>query len=282
MDGDSMGRLIHEHGPEMVTGCLTQFASKVVDVVQNQHHSGICVYAGGDDLLAMLPSDHALEAVAAVRKLYLGSFSENGIDKATISAGLVFAHYRCAFSRVLEYAHELLDDHAKEGAGRDAVAIGVLKPGGVACEWAGRFDNFTQEEGRNCFTPLIQAYVREPNRDEPGLSSSFLYNLQQRFAELFDVSGGVEEKGPEANGDSSGLFDKEALQALLVAEYLHGRRARKPEEAKRQLEEAKGLMRQLEQVCWRADGIHPGGGRIDLSGARLVKFLAIGGKEGAE
>jgi hypothetical protein len=41
-------------------------------------------------------------------------------------------------------------------------------------------------------------------------------------------------------------------------------------------------MRQLEQVCWRADGIHPGGGRIDLSGARLVKFLAIGGKEGAE
>ena len=79
MDGDGMGALIREHTAEAVTPCLTKFASKVPKKIEDERHSGICIYAGGDDLLAMLPLDHALDAVTAVRELYVRSF---GLEEA--------------------------------------------------------------------------------------------------------------------------------------------------------------------------------------------------------
>jgi CRISPR-associated protein Cmr2 len=282
MDGDSMGKLIREHGAEQVTPCLTRFASHVADLIETADYSGVCVYAGGDDLLAMLPLDGALAAAAAARQAYREAFRAGGISKATISAGLVFAHYRCAFSRVLAYAHELLDDVAKDGAGRDAIAMGVLKPGGVACQWVQKFDPFIQN-GSHCFEPLIKAYQKEANREGRGLSSSFLYNLRERFAELFA------EKGAAHAGRNTGTaqtadapFDDETLTRLFVAEYLHGRLDKDPAKANEQREAARQLMGQLIAVCWQADARCPNQRRFDLDGARLVKFLALDGKEGAE
>jgi len=282
MDGDSMGQLIREHGPENVTRCLTDFATKVPDLVENADTGGICIYAGGDDLLAMLPLDTALAAAAAAREAYCEAFRVTEIAKATISAGLVFAHYRCAFSRVLDYAHKLLDNVAKDGAGRDAIAIGVLKPGGATCQCVKKFTDFSKN-GTNCFEPLIRAYQKEANRESRGLSSSFLYNLRERYAELFD------DKGARSAGRNAGAaqtedapFDDETLTNLFVAEYLHGRLDKDPAKANEQREAAKKLMSQLITICWQADVAYPNKRRFSLDGARLVKFLALDGKEGAE
>jgi len=282
MDGDSLGKLIREHGPEKVTPCLTRFAGQVPGLIETADCAGICVYAGGDDLLAMLPLDTALAAVAAARQAYRNAFSDAGIREATISAGLVFAHYRCAFSRVLAYAHELLDGVAKDGAGRDAIAMGVLKPGGVACQWVGKFNCFIPN-GSHCFQPLIQAYQKEANREGRGLSSSFLYNLRERFAELFGeerAANGCRDPGTAQTPDAP--FDDETLTSLFVAEYLHGRLDKDPAKANEQREAARQLMGQLIAVCWQADAHCPNQRRFDLDGARLVKFLALDGKEGAE
>lgn len=282
MDGDSMGRLIRERGAQKVTPCLTKFASGMPALVEQAGHSGICVYAGGDDLLAMLPLDAALEAVAAARQAYLKAFHDGDVKGATVSAGLVFAHYRCAFSRVLQYARKLLKEVAKDGAERDALGIGVLKPGGVACQWAGKFDHFIQNDSHR-FAPLLRAYEKGANREGRGLSSSFLYNLRERFAELFE-----EERPPDACDDADaaetaeGRFDEETLTRLFVAEYLHGRLDKDPAKAQRQRDEATDLMRKLIAVCWQADARYPNQRRFDLDGARLVKFLALDGKEGAE
>jgi len=282
MDGDSMGKLIREHGAGQVASCLTGFASQAPDLIEKADAGGVCVYAGGDDVLAMLPLDTALATVVTVRQAYREAFRTNGISQATISAGLVFAHYRCAFSRVLAYAHELLDDVAKDGAGRDAIAIGVLKPGGVTCQWAQKFDDFSKN-GTNCFEPLVRAYEKEATRESRGLSSSFLYNLRERFAELFD------DKGAHSAGCNAGApqtedapFDNETLTDLFVAEYLHGCLDKDPRKANEQREAAKKLMSQLIAVCWQADARYPNQRRFDLDGARLVKFLALDGKEGAE
>lgn len=292
MDGDYMGRLIRKYQNDLakVTQALATFSEQAPDSVDA--HDGVCVYAGGDDLLAMLALDRALEAAAAVRNAYRNAFQAQGItaDKdGTISAGLVFAHYRCAFSRVLKYAHELLDGVAKDGAGRDALAIGVLKPGGVTCQWVGKFDPFIQN-GSHCFQPLIEAYQRESDRERhqvnsegPRLSSSFLHNLRERYAELFE-----EGRPPDACEDADAAqtaverFDEETLTRLFVAEYLHGRIDRDPAKARQQRDEAEKLMGQLIAVCWQPDARRPGKHRFDLDGARLVKFLALDGKEGAE
>jgi CRISPR-associated protein Cmr2 len=284
MDGDRMGALIREHTVKAVTRCLTEFASKVAKLIENEKHSGICIYAGGDDLLAMLPLDRALEAVTAVRELYVKSFA--GAERkitATISAGLVFAHYRCASSRVLEHAHHLLNTVAKNGADRDALALGVLKPGGVTCQWVGKFNQFIQN-GAHCFAPLVAAFGEDCDRRAPQsaqsrvrLSSSFLYNLRERFGELF----GSPVSGADSDANAS-TFDEKTLTNLFVAEYLHGRLDKEPVEAQRQREDAKQLMEQLIQVCQQAAVSSLGGKRLDLDGARLVKFLALDGKEGVE
>jgi CRISPR-associated protein Cmr2 len=282
MDGDSMGKLIREHSAEPVTPCLTRFASRVPGLIETAECAGICVYAGGDDLLAMLPLDSALAAVVAARQAYREAFRAGGVSEATISAGLVFAHYRCAFSRVLTYAHELLDDVAKEGAGRDAIAMGLLKPGGVACQWVGKFDHFIQN-GSHCFQPLIQAYQKEANREGRGLSSSFLYNLRERFAQLFGEQRATNDRRAAGRAPTAEApFDDDTLTSLFVAEYLHGRLDKDPAKANEQREAARQLMDQLIAVCWQADARCPNQRRFDLDGARLVKFLALDGKEGAE
>lgn len=272
MDGDSIGRLIRAHGAEKITPAMTAFSGQAPGIVAE--HDGICVYAGGDDLLAMLPLDRALNAAAAARHAYRKAFEDQGITNpdGTISAGLVFAHYRSAFSRVLAYAHELLDDVAKDGAGRDAIALGVLKPGGVACQWVGKFDSFVAN-GIPCFAPLIEAYRRgqeDRNGKVGSLSSSFLYNLRERFAELIDAR-------PDKDQDRTPVpFDKEALQKLFVAEYLHDKIGKAPAQAAQQRQQAEALIEQLLRVCEQP------GGHLNLDTLRLVKFLALDGKEGAE
>jgi CRISPR-associated protein Cmr2 len=273
MDGDSMGQLIRAHGAGKITPALTAFSGQAPDIIAQ--HDGICIYAGGDDLLAMLPLDRALQAVLAARKAYCEAFSalNVGHPTGTISAGLVFAHYRCAFSRVLAYAHELLDDVAKDGAGRDAIALGVLKPGGVACQWCSKFDSLLAN-GVPCFAPLIEA-CRKGQEDRNGtvgsLSSSFLYNLRERFAELFDQT---EE---DATASVAPPFDRDTLLKLFMAEYLHDKiEKHDPAKAAQQRQQAQVLIGQLLKICEQP------GSRFRLDGLRLVKFLALEGKEGAE
>jgi CRISPR-associated protein Cmr2 len=277
MDGDSMGRLIRDQGPGPVSKALTGFSCEVPNVVGE--HDGICVYAGGDDLLAMLPLDRALETVTAVRELYVQSFAEAEKQiSATISASLVFAHYRCAFSRVLEHAHHLLDDVAKDGADRDALAIVVLKPGGVTCQWVGKFGTFTQS-GDHCFAPVVRAYQRSEHGERDGLTSSFLYNLRERFGQLLAAPSA----DPVARQPISDAFDRDLLRDLFAAEYLHGRREKRdPDKARQELEKARQLMTQLLAVCQQPTPARSGDMRLDLDGARLVKFLALDGKEGVE
>jgi CRISPR-associated protein Cmr2 len=285
MDGDRMGALLRKHTARAVTPCLTKFASEVPGLIENEHHSGRCIYAGGDDLMAMLPLDHALEAVTAVRELYRKSFvGEEKKITASISAGLVFAHYRCAFSRVLEHAHHLLNTVAKGTPDKDALAIGVIKPGGVTCQWVSKFNHFIGD-GSNCFAPLIEAYRRGERHERDGLSASFLYNLRERFGELFDNADerpcAADDKPDAAPADP---LDAATLEALFVAEYLHGRREKNDTaKSQRQSDEAKQLMQQLLKVCYQGDPRRANGRkRFDLAGARFVKFLALDGKEGAE
>jgi len=272
MDGDSMGKLIRTHGAAKITPALTKFARQAPDIIAQ--HDGVCVYAGGDDLLAMLPLDRALDAAVAARQAYSRAFAEQGVPgpAASISAGLVLAHYRCAFSRVLGYAHELLDDVAKDGASRDAIAIGLLKPGGVACQWCAKFEDFIRN-GSHVFAPLLDAYRqgRKNGENKVGsLSSSFLFNLRQRFAELthHEADSGVPAEIP---------FARDTLRKLFVAEYLHDKlEPHNPAMAEQQRRLAEALIGQLVAIC-----VEPGG-RFNLDALRLVKFLALDGKEGAE
>jgi len=132
---------------------LRDFALWVVPETVEVGHEGRVVYAGGDDVLAVLPADRALGALADLRRRYqsaflgrdgggaiveallrvprpdLAVFRGMGPD-ATASAGLLFAHHLLPLGLALEEARRL-EKRAKGEGGRDAVAIGVARRSGL-------------------------------------------------------------------------------------------------------------------------------------------------------
>ena len=94
-DGDCLGRLLGKPGGGTVSTALAAFTRGVPDIVKK--HDGVTVYAGGDDVLAMLPVPDALACAQSLSGAYLNAFAETGAkDGATLSAAVVFAHVRLA------------------------------------------------------------------------------------------------------------------------------------------------------------------------------------------
>ncbi|MEM1673525.1 MAG: type III-B CRISPR-associated protein Cas10/Cmr2 [Candidatus Bathyarchaeia archaeon] len=80
---------------------------------------GRVVYAGGDDLLAFVPGEHALEAA---KKVYL-KFRDEMAGECTMSAGIAFFHYKLPVYVGVESANYLLSKAKGEGKNRVAFAI---------------------------------------------------------------------------------------------------------------------------------------------------------------
>ena len=139
MDGDKAGKLISENA-ERIKGPLAKFAGEAAGIVKE--HSGSLIYAGGDDLLAMLPIEDALTVAEAVRQAYfklIGIEAKCGAE-GTISAAIVFAHFEASLSGVLRRARQLLDGVAKEENGRASVALAVHRADGAGPQWVSTWD----------------------------------------------------------------------------------------------------------------------------------------------
>jgi CRISPR-associated protein Cmr2 len=139
-----------------ISAALGNFARHFVPDIVKAHH-GELVYAGGDDVLALLPTRYALACVDALRQAYSGTgatFREQQIPqgwamqderllllmgpKATVSAGLVIAHYKADLREVLDAARAA--ETAVKQAGRAALGIALLRRSGertqAICPWA--------------------------------------------------------------------------------------------------------------------------------------------------
>lgn len=147
-DGDRLGQLVGSLGGEAVGAALAAFTDAVPAMVAQ--HQGVTIYAGGDDVLAMLPVPEALACAAALAERYSTCFrapaakgtgspsprpSATTPQAATLSAAVVFAHVRLPLGAVLREAHRLLDDVAKDQNGRNSLAVAVLKRGGLNSLW---------------------------------------------------------------------------------------------------------------------------------------------------
>lgn len=128
MDGDSVGALIRELGAGVVTRLFSAFTDTVPGIVKGHH--GACIYAGGDDVLAMLPLTTALDCARALRAAYQNAATRVANEatksdlgrRGTISAAIVFAEATVPLRLVLQHAREGLEHRAKAVNGRDSVA----------------------------------------------------------------------------------------------------------------------------------------------------------------
>ena len=190
MDGDRVGALLRSQESEVTKG-LADFSSGVDKAIRQ--HDGNTIYAGGDDVLALLPLEGAVPAALTLRNAYRGAFAK--IPAATISAALVFAHFHVPLRHVLREAHRQLDEVAKDGNGRDSLAACVLTQSGVTREWVSTWETETN-------TP-VQTMIDAARDIDEMTSGRFFYALRDQY-----------EKAIAGN-----IFGETDIKALLLAEY---------------------------------------------------------------
>jgi CRISPR-associated protein Cmr2 len=277
MDGDSLGK--HMSDPdkqESISNALKDFTDGVPEVVYC--NNGFLIYAGGDDVLAVLPLEDALPCAVAIRKHYKESFlscKQDELKKMTISAAVEFAHIKMPLTKVLRDAHDLLDHVAKDGCGRDALAVRVWKPGGEALEWAMPFDLALKDE-KLWITILTEQFLDKEKKDA-AFSNKFFYKIRERFAFLTPLD---ETAKPILSADQQ--------IALLAVEYLNsGVNETRKKDDKLDMAKAQAEIKPLLEQCRRAkrdlEQLSKGWPRepLQVDGALLVRFLASKGIERA-
>jgi CRISPR-associated protein Cmr2 len=147
-----------------ISEALANFALKVVPFVVEKLHAGRLVYAGGDDVLALLPLADVLPAAHKLRALFSGEAKRFGNDilvefgskqwtgwleweerklltmgnRATASIGIVVAHRLHPLRDVLRQGREAEED-AKELYERNAICVRWLKRSGEQVQMGAQF-----------------------------------------------------------------------------------------------------------------------------------------------
>lgn len=184
-----------------LSGALNDFALQVVPEVVEREFAGRVLYAGGDDVFAMLPVADVLQAALRLRRAYSGSDPDDAVldwsglrgrdrmvckqgfawlrgrllrlmgERATASAGLVIAHHQAPLGTV---RRELAaaERRAKSEGGRDAFSISLVKRAGGIVRFTGKW-------------PALELLRRM--RDflrAPGVSRRAVYNTLQWLHDL--------------------------------------------------------------------------------------------------
>lgn len=275
MDGDGLGRLLGSEveRQQPLTDALADFSHRVPGIVDS--HDGRVIYAGGDDVFALVGLDRALACAAALRKAYGQAFSRHvphiPEHQRTISAAIVYAHLHTALSAAVRDARDLLDDVAKTAAGRDAVACRVWKRGGPVLTWAQPWSKVLDANGSN-IVDRVKVHFTGDGSDDGEFSGTFSSKFFYKIRDLFEVL--------QPGGDAP--IEQPFDEKLLVAEYLSTRDTPWPKgltaderrnRATRRVSELLKLCREERRVVKGDDmTFEPRALRAD--GALLVRFLA--------
>jgi CRISPR-associated protein Cmr2 len=142
-DGDRMGKLlgtftkIQDH--QKFSEKLAQFAAWAKDCVRS--HDGHPIYAGGDDVLALLPVNRALQCAAKLAERFSNSIGQSGTVGGTLSVGVAIVHHMDPLLVSLEHARKA-EQKAKET--RATLAVALHTRGGepllATWNWANGYD----------------------------------------------------------------------------------------------------------------------------------------------
>ncbi len=135
MDGDHMGKLLDETANlevhENISRALAQAAQQMREIVEIQH-PGQLIYSGGDDALALLPVDCAIQVADKLRLAFGKTLENAGIADCHASAGAAIIHHSHPLEGALQAAREA-EKTAKNTYGRNALVVRLLKRSGE--EW---------------------------------------------------------------------------------------------------------------------------------------------------
>lgn len=151
-----------------ISAALNDFSQTVVRHVVEDEHLGRLIYAGGDDVLAMLPVTDLLSSMQRLRHAYSGSVPEDAAldwgslrgrgqlvckggfawlngrlmrmmgKHATASCGAIIAHHQAPLAAVLRELRAA-ESRAKNAGGRDAFSLTVIKRSGGTLTLTGKW-----------------------------------------------------------------------------------------------------------------------------------------------
>lgn len=154
-----------------ISGALSNFALHDVPGIVLEAR-GQLVYAGGDDVLAVMPTENAVACVEELRKAYQQDWGANGPrmgSKATVSAGLAIVHYKSDMREAIQAAREA--EHIAKQGGRNALGLATLKRSGehamVELPWSA--------------TPMLAALI---SAFAKGASDSWVHQLRSDIEEI--------------------------------------------------------------------------------------------------
>jgi CRISPR-associated protein Cmr2 len=162
-----------------ISDYLNIFARKYV--ANTVEKPGKLVYAGGDDVFAILPLKNALQITEKIAKSYKNIIGDaSGIS---ISATLLLVHHKEPLREVIREAHSVLEQIAKEKSKRNSIAIRLKKRSGGDRDFYCRWDSKEFES----FKKVVE------NFENSEISSSLAYNLAKLESAL-KVNGITEEQ----------------------------------------------------------------------------------------
>lgn len=188
MDGDHMGAFFgkaSEAQARAMSQSVSEFSRTVAKEIVEKH-LGRLVYAGGDDVMALLPLDESLrcaDALAvgfneAVARAIEETGMPDGVEHApTPSAGIAFAHHLAPLDGVL-VAMRRAESEAKNHYGRSAICVHVLKRSGEEVHLGSHW-----RYGDLAVMQLVDLIVKA-FRAEKGLSMKFAQALAANLAGL--------------------------------------------------------------------------------------------------
>jgi len=151
---------------------LSQFALREVRRLVEDGY-GRLVYAGGDDVLAMLPLDTVLEVAYDLQRAFKEMISP---EKASASAGIVIAHHKYPLSLVLKEARAAERD-AKHELGRDAFAVRVITGSGSILKAGGKWEE----------VKFVMRLLRGMAAEE--IPTTLPYKLQKFYIDFLEGAG---------------------------------------------------------------------------------------------
>lgn len=258
MDGDSLGVQMSDPTKQAdISKGLDKFTKQIPHIIHQ--NNGFLIYAGGDDVLAILPLEDAIQAAIECRTHYLDCFKNTPVN-TTLSGAIEFVHIKSPLMKSIFNAHQLLDEVAKEQTGRDAIAIRVMKPGNENAIWSMPWQ-YTLDQQNSFLLEKLSTLFKDGSADGKGLSSQFIYKLRDQY-QNFDLTA----------------FQDNELEDLLLVDYLSSGKAVLSEK------EARSLIQLLIQLStqYHRDNIeqpYQKTKQLDMNAALIARFLAQKGVE---
>ena len=172
-DGDKMGALISElktaDEHREFSQALAGFAAEARRIVSE--HSGVLIYAGGDDVLAFAPVSKCLDCARALHEAFALCLKNHG--HPTLSVGIAIGHFMENLEDLLAYGRAA--EKAAKQPNRDGLAIHLHKRGGAPIRMRAPWTDLPDER----LTRYAQLMLTE------AIPSKLPYELQ-RLADLYE------------------------------------------------------------------------------------------------